>query len=142
MKIEHPAVAFIKEYWEELLIALVIIGLAIALVVTSLQKKVAVANLETANAAIQQYAEAERANLQTIADLTAANEQWANTAETATKIAAEQAALVADKEEVMAKKEATLREQLEKAHAQNKSYSDAIVPDAVARRLYENSRSD
>jgi uncharacterized protein with PhoU and TrkA domain len=138
----HPAIDFIRAYWVQILVALLFVSMAIANVVISMENRVLKATLKNAATTISNYETAAKDNLQTISTLEAANLAWANAANANDVIVSEQIAALDAKQAALAKKEESLQRELEKAHAQNKQYSDAVVPPAVSRRLRENSRSD
>lgn len=138
----HPAIDFIRAYWVQILVGLLFVSLAIANVVISMENKVLKATLKNAATTISNYETAAKDNLQTIKALEAANRAWADAAAATNLVAANQVDALTKKEAALAKREESLQRELEKAHAQNKQYSDAVVPPAVSRRLRENSRSD
>lgn len=137
-----PLADFLKEYWEECLIALVMLGMALGLVVVSLENKALKATVKNSVVTIKNYEDAAKDNLNTIEKLKTSNAAFAELAYKAMDAAEEQAKIVEVKDKEHAKSERTLRQQLEKAHAQNKEYSNAVVPAAVARRLRQNSGAD
>lgn len=139
---KHPLVEFLKEYWPWLLTGVLFAILGLNAFYLSMENKALKATLKNATATISNYETAAKDNLQTISALEAANLAWANAANANDVIVSEQIAALDAKQAALAKKEESLQRELEKAHAQNKQYSDAVVPPAVSRRLRENSRTD
>jgi hypothetical protein len=141
MKIpSHPAIDFIRAYWVQILCLALFLSMAIANVVISMENRVLKATLKNASATIKNYEDAAKANADTIKSLEAANDAWADSARATQDYINRQVELLAKKDAELARTESSRRSELEKAHAQNKAYSDAPVPLAVTRKLRENSR--
>ena len=136
----NPAIDFIRAYWVQILLALLFVSLAIAIVVISMENRVLKATLKNSMTTIKNYEDAAEDNLATIKALETANDAWADAARASQDYINKQVELLAKKDAELARTESSRRSELEKAHAQNKAYSDAPVPLAVTRKLRENSR--
>lgn len=136
----HPAVDFIRAYWVQILVLLLFVSLVIADVVISMENRVLKATLRTSAATIKNYEDAAKANVATIKSLEAANDAWADAARASQDYINRQVELLAKKDAELARTASSRRSELEKVHAQNKAYSDAVTPLDVTRKLRENSR--
>ena len=141
MKIpSHPAIDFIRAYWVQILCLALFVSMAIANVVISMENKVLKATLRTSAATIKNYEDAAKANVATIKTLEDANAAWADAARASQDYINKQVELLAKKDAELARTESSRRNELEKAHAKNKAYSDGVTPLDVTRKLRENSR--
>jgi hypothetical protein len=141
MKIpSHPAIDFIRAYWVQILLTLLFVSMAIANVYVSMENRVLKATLRNSMSTIKNYENAAKDNLATIKSLEAANDAWADAARASQDYINRQVELLAKKDAELARTESSRRSELEKAHAKNKAYSDAVTPLDVTRKLRENSR--
>lgn len=138
----HPAIDFIRAYWSEIMIAVVILVMGFNLFALSMENKVLKATLKNAATTISNYESAAKDNLATIKSLETANRAWADAANASVAESKRQADLLAEKERQHTKREKSLKSQLDEAHEKHKAYSDAVAPSDVTRRLRENSGQD
>jgi hypothetical protein len=138
----HPAIDFLRAYWKEVVGAIFVLALAIFAMYMHFENRALKATLVNATTTIANYKAAAKDNARTISTLEAANKAWADAAIATQDLIAQQSAIIAGKEAGFRRKEETLKDQLEKAHAQHKDYSSAGVPDAIAKRLRQNSSAD
>ena len=136
----HPAIDFIRAYWVQILVGLLIVSLAVANVYVSMENRVLKATLKNSSITIKNYEDAAKANVATIKTLEDANAAWADAARASQDYINKQVELLAKKDAELARTESSRRNELEKAHAKNKAYSDAVTPLDVTRKLRENSR--
>lgn len=136
----HPAIDFIRAYWVQILLGILFLSLAAANVFISMENRILKATLRNSAATIKNYEDAAKANSATIKSLEAANDAWADAARASQDYINKQVELLAEKDAQLARTESSRRSELEKAHARNKAYSDAVTPLDVTRKLRENSR--